>query len=137
MRSDARRGEVVLFGGAEDFGQTPARTDTWILTGAGWQEREASSPTVSAQSRTAMVFSASDQHLYLTAGTASTAAAGVWTWDGATWASEETASPFGQGIPPRLYAESAAWDEQQGRWFFAPAPRCGRYVRPTTLARRT
>jgi hypothetical protein len=89
MAYDAKRGQVVLFGGGRDYGNE-ALNDTWTFDGRGWTQR---SPASSPQARYLALAAYDDargvvvlfggwgwdqSHLQMEL-------ADTWTWDGSSW----------------------------------------------------
>jgi hypothetical protein len=95
MAFDSRRHEVVLFGGdAADNSSAPPLTDTWVLEGRRWSQRNPPSHPP-AMSDELMVFDAATKTCILAGLPSSGFVQGsvlgepilqTWSWDGASWA---------------------------------------------------
>ncbi|HEX4754455.1 MAG TPA: hypothetical protein VH661_01720 [Candidatus Dormibacteraeota bacterium] len=95
MAFDSRRHEVVLFGGdAADNSSAPPLTDTWVLEGRRWSQRNPPSHPP-AMSDELMVFDAPTKTCILAGLPSSGFVQGsvlgepilqTWSWDGTTWA---------------------------------------------------
>lgn len=101
MIYDARRGEVVLFGGNRVLFGTDAEfdtflEDTWTLKGSTWNQRLVSGP--SARSEAAMAYDRARSRVVLFGGYRRTAngtlrLGDTWEWDGSQWAQMSAAGP--------------------------------------------
>lgn len=110
MAYDPVRKETVLFGGNDGSGVTSS--ETWVWDGESWEKR---SPTLSPTGRqgAAMAWDPVSRRIVLFGG-ASCVNVGclitndVWTWDGTTWARQESTNG---GPSARWYSVAGPSDE--------------------------
>ena len=108
---DARRGEVVVFGGMLNTTALPGPVaSTWAFDGVRWAARTpATSPP--ARSGAAMGYDEQRDRAVLFGGTdaAGSPLADTWSWDGTTWAASATA-----GGPASGAGDAIAYDRGRG-----------------------
>lgn len=91
MVFDAKRGEVVLFGGRNNDGVL--LNDTWVWNGTTWtQKMPATSPPARQDITHAMAYDAAREVVVLFGGYKQPSNLGdTWTWNGATWTQQQPA----------------------------------------------
>jgi hypothetical protein len=111
---DGVRGEVILFGGADE---TAVRHDTWSWNGVAWRRVATSGPAprtfpaaaYDADARTAFIFGG-NRVLFGTDSSRDTFLADLWGWDGQRWQQRSGVGPM-----PAARAEAVMIYDQKRR----------------------
>jgi hypothetical protein len=106
MAYDARRGKVVIFGGAG----TASLADTWEWDGATWTNTSPATGSPLARSRAAMAYDAAHGELMLFGGSAGVAYSDSWEWGGAAWGEATPAAS-----PSSRFSHAMAYDSARGK----------------------
>jgi hypothetical protein len=87
MAFDARRGEVVLFGGRGDAAPgVTSLTDTWILGGGRWKQPHPRLQPPPMGDESMAYDAATERSVLVGVPDSGSPSAQTWLWDGATWA---------------------------------------------------